>query len=356
MSVNMQIWRAGETLQPLVQSGTPTEKRLEELLETTPNLLGEPLLIIGRQVRTDLGRIIDLLALDADGAVHVLELKRDRTPREAVAQALEYAAWAAMLDQEQVRSIHADYRPDTELEVRAVDLFGAMPDEIAESHRITVVASSVDPHTQRVIEYLQGAGVPVNVALFNYFADGDREYLARAWVVEETETTSPVREATSRKREPWNGLDWYVSFGMESGLREWDDARTFGFVSAGGGDWYSRTLASLPLGARVFACIPKLGYVGVGEVTGSAAIASEAMLKDELGATAAFGELALKGSYQHVNEEAEWVVPVRWITTLPAEAAIWEKGMFANQNTACKLRNRFTLERLDAAFGLADIS
>ena len=34
MSINMQIWRAGDTLEPLAKSGTPTEKRLEELLET----------------------------------------------------------------------------------------------------------------------------------------------------------------------------------------------------------------------------------------------------------------------------------------------------------------------------------
>jgi hypothetical protein len=30
------------------------------------------------------------------------------------------------------------------------------------------------------------------------------------------------------------------------------------------------------------------------------------------------------------------------------------KGMFANQNSACRLRNRFTLEQLAAAFELED--
>jgi RecB family endonuclease NucS len=57
-----------------------------------------PLLIIGRQVPTDLGKWIDLLGVDREGNVAVVELKRDRTPRDVVAQALEYAAYAARLD------------------------------------------------------------------------------------------------------------------------------------------------------------------------------------------------------------------------------------------------------------------
>lgn len=353
MSVRMQIWRAGETLEELIQSGTPTEKRLEELLETNPRLLGQPLLIVGRQVRTDLGRVVDLLAIDADGAVHVLELKRDRTPREAIAQALEYAAWAAELDQDAIRSIHAEYRPGEELEVRASDLFGAMPDELAEQHQVTLVASSVDEHATRVVEYLAKAGVPINVALFNYFADGDREYLARAWLVEPVETTGTGRESRPGKKEPWNGRDWYVSFGVDSYTRDWEDARAHGFVSAGGGDWYSRTLASLPVGARVFVCVPKVGYVGVGEVTGPAAPADDAVLSAPDGGDVRFRDLALKGRYTHANGEPEWVVPVRWTATVPQTQTVWEKGLFANQNSACKLRSSFTLDRLTAAFGLS---
>jgi len=55
---------------------------------------GTDLLIIGRQAPTGFGGLIDLLALDAEGRVHVLELKPDRTPRDVVAQALDYGSWA----------------------------------------------------------------------------------------------------------------------------------------------------------------------------------------------------------------------------------------------------------------------
>ena len=45
-------------------------------------------------------------------------------------------------------------------------------------------------------------------------------------------------------------------------------------------------------------------------------------------------------------------VRVEWIRTVPREQAVKEKGLFANQNSACKLRNSFTLERLTERFAL----
>lgn len=50
-------------------------------------------MIIGHQENTlDKGRI-DLLAIAPDASLILIKLKRDRTPREVVAQALDYASW-----------------------------------------------------------------------------------------------------------------------------------------------------------------------------------------------------------------------------------------------------------------------
>ena len=67
------------------------ERVLEKWLEDNPDgILENPdgiqegartLLIIGRQVRTDLGGFIDLLGVDLEGNTVVIELKRDSTPR-----------------------------------------------------------------------------------------------------------------------------------------------------------------------------------------------------------------------------------------------------------------------------------
>ena len=53
------------------------------------------------------------------------------------------------------------------------------------------------------------------------------------------------------------------------------------------------------------------------------------------------------------DDVAEYVAPVRWFTSKPKTSASCEKCMFANQNSACKLRQEFTLDRVATHFGVA---
>lgn len=55
----------------------------ESVLASNSNetLEGSKLLVIGRQVTTNIGSIIDPLGIDREGNTVVIELKRDRTPR-----------------------------------------------------------------------------------------------------------------------------------------------------------------------------------------------------------------------------------------------------------------------------------
>ena len=334
MPLEMGLWRVDDKPVRIDTAAMPLESRLEQLIEDDPTILGEQLLMIGRQVPTAFGGFIDLLAIDVEGVVHVLELKRERTPREVVAQVLDYGSWAQTLGQEEIRSLFANYRPGSEFDAAFADRFGdAPPEDLNTSHRLTVIASAADPATERIVTYLAtGFGVPVNVAFFRYFTDGDRAYLARTWLLDETVVPAQVvKGKTGGNRERWNGQDWYVSFGEEDSSRSWDDARRYGFVSAGGGEWFSRTLKSLPVGARVFVCIPKRGYVGVGEVTGGAVPADQATLTVD-GVVTPFRKLDLQGRYTHESQpadgadRAEYVVPVTWVKTVGRTEAVWKSG------------------------------
>ena len=81
---------------------------------------------------------------------------------------------------------------------------------------------------------------------------------------------------------------------------------------------------------------------------------SEAIV-DADGQQRRLADLPLQGNYVYSSGD-EWIVPVRWVKHRPREQAFWKTGMFANQNSATKLRNRFTLDLLTTEFGLGDDS
>lgn len=357
MPVEVGLWRVGKTLEPLAPAKFDQEARLEELIAADPSVLGMDLLIIGQQ-EIAFGKRIDLLAIDSEGRLAIVELKRDKTPRDVVAQTLEYGAWAATLDLSQIEEIYAAHRADgSDLSQAFSERFGSpLPDAFSgDVHRLIIVCSELDTSTERIVTYLSTRGVPINVVFFRSFRDSGGEFLARTWFIERKE--AEVRASRSSKQgEPWNGTDYYVAFG-QGGERNWEDARHYGFISAGGGSWYSRTLNMLEPGARVFACIPGVGYVGVG-------IVSEGVKPVRAFDVEIDGErrpilnvpLRAPAMAQHADdaEKSEYVVRVDWIRTVPVSEAVWEKGMFANQNSCCRLRNRFTLDVLYRRFGLTE--
>lgn len=363
MAVEMGIWRIdGGKPRKLNSAVMPSERQLEELLEQDPTLLGEPLLIIGRQVMTPYGKFIDLLAMDGDGHLHVLELKRDRTPRDVVAQALDYGSWCATLTTEDLVQIANEYL-SVPFEEAFDDVFHtSRPDALNEELQLTIVASELDTSSERIVTYLREFGVPINAVFFSYLEEEERAYLARTWLAASEKTTA-AQSGTGRKgkRTSWNGVDWFVSFGegdYQPG-RNWEDALRYGFVSAGGGVWYSRTLRNVPVGARINVYIPKQGYVGVGTVTGEPVRFDEATV-DVDGRRAKLVEQPLTGGYNYGSvgapdndDDAEWLLPVEWIDARPKERALWRKGMFANQNSAGRLRQEFTLDLIAQEFRIS---
>ena len=89
------------------------EKHLEVWLENSPwVLIQNSILWIGRQTSTrdEEGTIYsDLLGVDSDGNLIIAELKKGRTPRDIIAQLLDYAAWADGLSDPQIREIAENY-------------------------------------------------------------------------------------------------------------------------------------------------------------------------------------------------------------------------------------------------------
>lgn len=90
------------------------EHYLESWFENNPWILlqGEDVLWIGKRVSAPFGDSTifpDLLGVDSAGNLIIVELKRNRTPRDTVVQILEYAAWASDISETKIREIAMGY-------------------------------------------------------------------------------------------------------------------------------------------------------------------------------------------------------------------------------------------------------
>ncbi len=356
MAIRQAIWKIGPAPSALPTSSLPSERLLEDMIVAAPAILDDQWMLIGRQVATQFAGPIDLLALAPDGSLVVIELKRDRTPREVVAQALDYASFVVGLKPEDVAAIYAAFAPEKDLASEFKARFGVplVEETLNGSHQIVVVAAELDDSTERIVAYLGDRGIPINVLFFQVFADGDGRLLSRVWLRDTAETQANAVSAAPGPKEHWNG-EFYVNFG-HSHTRAWSEAVKFGFVSAGGDGWYSGPLKRLNVGDRLWVKAPGYGFVGVGRVTAKAVRANEFTLPTESGAKPALE--VLSGGTYHRNaandpDKSEYFIPVHWLDSVPLEKAVDEVGLFGNQNTVAQPTSpkwRHTVDRLKQVF------
>lgn len=349
MAFSIKLWQVGGTALHEVPIETLNdEQRLENWIADDPSILGIDVVLVGRQVVTSNRGRIDLLGMDSDANLVILELKRDLTPREVVAQALDYASWVKGLTYDAVDS-EARRFSGKSLKESFEDHFGfAIPVSINSSHSIIVVASMLDDSSERIVQYLtETYDVPINALFFTFFRSGDSEFLGRAWLKDPEE----VRErGADRKQSPWSGF-YFVNVG-EGDHRNWDDCRNHGFLSAGQGEWYSNGIKRLSPGDKVFAYMRGIGYVGYGTVTKAAVMAKDFIVEGK----GSLLDLSLEQPRLAENRDnpklSEWVVGVDWHATVPRENAKRFPKMFANQNIACQLRDAATVEFLRREFSV----
>jgi hypothetical protein len=160
------------------------ESILENWLENNPDNILEDgkLLVIGRQVTTNLGSVIDLLGIDREGDAVVIELKRDRTPRETLAQALEYASFVEELDTDQLERILQHYVTDESINLASYhrDYFELTLDEAVsfnKEQRIVLIGQRVTGEIRQTASFLRKKGLRVTCLEFSYFKGNGGKHL-----------------------------------------------------------------------------------------------------------------------------------------------------------------------------------
>lgn len=357
MPISQSIWKVGNPPQMLPPSLLFSEQQLEDMIVTAPEIISGEWMLIGRQEQTGLGGRIDLLAIAPDGSLVLIELKRNKTPREIVAQAIDYASWVEQLTPDKIVQIYDRFSKGRSLSDDFKQRFNTELDEetLNEAHQIIIVAAELDNSTERIIGYLNAREIAINVMFFRVFQIGSEQLLSRVWMIDPGETQANVTATSKTKgeKEPWNG-EYYVSFGGDC---TWDEARKYGLISAGGGSWYSQTLKVLSPGDRIWVKLAGSGYVGVGKVVESMQSVNDFKIRTLQGELPILDILVhaaqMKEAERIDPSRMEYLVRVQWLDTVPESEAFKEVGLFGNQNTVCQPTSpkwRHTVDRLKTIF------
>ncbi|WP_256840085.1 hypothetical protein [Ornithinimicrobium faecis] len=333
----------------------------------------EDLLVIAEEFADWAGskRRIDLLGVDRRGNLVVIELKRGGTGEHMELQAVRYAAMVSTLTLDQAAQAFVRF---LEITGEAITVDGAREriiehidvdepeEEFGRDVRIVLISEDFSLEVTSAIMWLSGKGIDMTAIRLAVHKLDDRILLDFLQVIPlkgaedyqvRVRNKEQAEQELRRKKVAWNG-EWYVAYGG----RPWDEARDYGFVSAGGrsptGRLFSQGLFRLPMGSRIWVHAPGKGYLGVAEVAAPPVPFADFEVSTG-GARRPFSEVTGHDWYGPDEGDAtEHFVTVKWLDNVPVESdAFNEVGLFGNQNIVARPQDPkwiHTIERLKRRF------
>ena len=159
-----------------------------------------------------------MLGIDSSGKTVIVELKRGRTPRETIAQLLEYASFVESLDYEQLNMIFREYSDeDTELDDYCKEYFSDSEEDNVSWNKasvLIVVGQLISREVKQVAFFLRRKGLDVRCAEFKYFQSDTSRIITCDYVVgSEDMAKNRVRTSASPKVDKRLFLDAIDEYG-----------------------------------------------------------------------------------------------------------------------------------------------
>ncbi len=181
-----------------VQAGPDLyEREIESLLwSDLEAFTGEPLLPVARQPSIGDGLRPDIIALDSDGHVVVIEVKRD-IDRKQLAQCLEYAGWARGTSLDQIAAMY--HGGSSEFFPAWIEFTSTTtPTLIKRPPRVVLVARDFDARTDGALSFLTDSDLPITVLRVTVYADQEERRFVD--VESDHEPEMPVQETLAAPR------------------------------------------------------------------------------------------------------------------------------------------------------------
>ena len=144
-----------------------------------------------------------MLGVDRAGDVVVVELKRDRSPRDTIAQALEYASFVEHLGAGQLEGVLRSYINDELASLaeyhREHFQLGDAAVAFNKDQRIVVIGQRITPEIRQTASFLCSKGIRVTCVEFTFFRSQEGSRLMSQEIVVGEESQRPVQVSSESR-------------------------------------------------------------------------------------------------------------------------------------------------------------
>jgi hypothetical protein len=309
------------------------EKNIENWMAKIPRLLftnPEAVLVIAQELSGE--PMADLLAVDSQGTLLVIEVKRESSDRNSVGQLLDYAATLS-------RWTYDDFNQRWQRSPggKGKDLFETFKDfsentgfekgDFLKNRRFFILASAGDESMKRIIAWLHDEyGVPVDFVPFQFYGQGRRQFLE----IEKIDV-DPVEA-----KGVWQG-DWSFNTNERYCPGAYVKMLRNGVIAVSGYLNTEEKLNGPRTGDRIFAYLNGRGIIAAGRIGDALAYPSGAIFKE------------LK-NHEH-NRKVQWETVVKVDRAIkPAEVSAWNYN-YPSLPTLCKIYNGEVAQKIARELG-----
>lgn len=234
----MSFWKITTNNKPEKVSATKLknehilEKHLEDWIESSTDILGESLLIIGRQIIIpEVKDRLDLLALDPNGNAVIIELKRGKMSDPIDMQALRYASYISKWEFTDFENHAKSYLANGE-EFNFNEYFenfcmqsgiDEIPD-INSKQRIIIAGSEVKDKLGSVALWLYEHNIDIKIIEIDTFKEGDTLLIQPRTIIPlaVNKFSEVGKAAKGDVSKPWlaSGKSWHLEKRMKTKTKE----------------------------------------------------------------------------------------------------------------------------------------
>lgn len=198
------------------------EEHLEDWIAKDPSILGEPLLVFGRQVIIpDIKDRLDLLAIDPQGSITVIELKRGQLKDPVDIQGLRYASYISKWRFQDFENIARNYFGKVgDPEFNFNEIFESFCSEagvddipdINTDQRIIIVGSSVREKLGSVALWLRDHNIDIKLIEVHAYKEGENLFIEPSTIVPMPVSRFIAVGKPGAEGQPWttDGKSWHL--------------------------------------------------------------------------------------------------------------------------------------------------